>query len=60
MLLQFVSFHSFLWLSSIRVCVCVCVCVHTVFIDSALDGHLSYLRILAVVNNAAMRIKVIF
>ena len=41
-------------------CVCVCVCVHTVFIDSALDGHLSYLRILAVVNNAAMRIKVIF
>ena len=42
------------------VCVCVCVGVHTVFIDSAFDEHLSYLCILAVVNNSAMRIKVIF
>ena len=68
MLLQVAEFHSFSWLSnnsSVCVCVCVhvrvcvCVCVSHVFlIQSSVGGHLGYFRILAIVNNAAVYIRV--
>ena len=41
------------------VCVCVCVCVcPSFFIYSSVDGHLSCVYILAIINNAAMNIGI--
>ena len=49
-----------LWLSNIRVCVymCSCVCVSAKFSLSIHLGYLSCFCILAVINNAAMNIRV--
>ena len=53
MLLQMTRFLSSLLLS---VCVCVCVCVnHIFFIHSSIDGHLAWFHILAIINNAGMK-----
>ena len=46
----------------VRICVCVCVCVciyikHLFFIQSPVDGHLCYLPVLSIVNNAAMNME---
>ena len=43
-------FHSFLWLSNIPLCVCVCIFLT----HSSVDGHLSCLHILAMMNSATM------
>ena len=57
MLLQIAKFHSFLWLSSIPLCVCVYTCVSHLT-HSFVHRHLGFLCILAIVNNAAMNIRV--
>ena len=57
MLLQMALLHSFLWLSSIPLCVRVCVCIHHTFcISSSVGGYLGCIRVLAGVNNVAMKI----
>ena len=50
MLLLLALFHSFSWLSNIR----VCVCVHIFFIHSSVGEHLVCFCVLAIVNSAAM------
>ena len=39
-------------------CVCVCVCVYYIFTHSSIDGHLFCFPILAIVNNAVVKIEV--
>ena len=61
MLLQMAKLHSFLWLSNIPlcVCVCVCVCVYYIFFNhSSVDGHLGCVYILAIINNAPVKLGV--
>ena len=51
----------FLWMSNkIPLCVCVCVHIHVyhILIYSSVSGHLGYSHVLAIVNNAALNIKV--
>ena len=51
------EFHSFLWLSNIPVCVCVYT-HHIFFIHLSVDGHLGCFYFLAIVNSAAINIRV--
>ena len=56
---NFFIFYGWVVLICVCVCVRVCVCLymyicicHIFFIHSSIDGHLGYLHILAIVNNA--------
>ena len=51
-LLQMALFHSFLWLSNIPLCVCV---FHSFFIHFSVNEHLDCVRVLAIVNCAAVK-----
>ena len=51
MLLQVALCHSFLWLSSIPLCIYN-------GIQSSVDGHLGCFHVLAIVNSAAMNMRV--
>jgi len=46
---------NFLWLKNIPV-----VCILSIYIHLIVDGHLVYLYVLAVVNNASMNIECIY
>ena len=58
MLVQMALFHSFSYKAEYYSIVCVCVCVCVFFIHSPVDGHVSFLHVLAIVNIAAMNIEV--
>ena len=69
MVLQMVVFHSFSWLSNIPcVYIYVCVCIYMYayiykisyifFISSTVSGHLCCFHVLAIVNSAAVDIRV--
>ena len=55
-----VEFHSFYgWVIFQCVCVCVCVCVyHLFFIRSSVHGLFSCFHMLAIINSAAVKIRV--
>ena len=53
MLLQMTLSHSFLW----QIFHCVYI-YHIIFIHSSVHGYLGYFHVLAIVNSAAMNIRV--
>ena len=55
MLLQMALFCSFLWVSSIPLSIYI---YHIFLIHSSIDGHLGYFHFLAIVNSAAMNVRV--
>ena len=57
MLLQMALFHSFLWLSNIPLYISISISIYVFFIHLFVDGHLGCIHVLAIVNSAAMDIR---